>query len=165
MHNILRKSIRKCVCILLVLLKMIIDIYVSPEAIKYAPGLYFINTHKTKGFLLQPDWSEKYNKHIKKREHIELSFVWFILKVFQRHKRNHNFYSTACQHISYKNVCLLFFWFVLVKENQDEEFHWGNCYLILWFVPCNNWLLMRGGFINAIIFEKFIVLYNCKMLL
>ena len=44
-------------------IKMIIDIDVSPEAIKYAPG--FISSIHKKGISLQPDWSEKYIKHIK----------------------------------------------------------------------------------------------------
>lgn len=58
LHNILRKSKvwwQKWLGI---------DIYVSPEAIKYAPGFISSNTQK-KGIFLQPDWSEKYNKHIK----------------------------------------------------------------------------------------------------
>lgn len=110
---------------------------------------YFINRQKIKGFLsLQPDWSEKYNKHI------ELSFVWFILKVFQRHKRNHNFYSSACQHIFYVRKCVfIIFWFVLVIEIRKK--YWMRKLLSDTLIrACNNWLIMRAGPFGAINFEN-----------
>lgn len=98
--------------------------------------------HTNKGISLQPDWSEIY-----KKKHIELSFVWFILKVFQRHKRNHNFYSTACQHISYKSMFIMF-WFVLVIEIRKKN-PLRKLLSDTLIRACNNWLIMRGGFVRC----------------
>lgn len=141
-------------------IEMIIDIYVSPEAIKTCTWLFHLNTEK-KGFLYNQIDLKIYIKHIIIKKHIELSFVWFILKVFQRHKRNHFLFnnSSACQRFFVWEMCVFLF---LLKGNQEEEFMRKLLSDTL-IRACNNWLIIRKGEnLMQLFLWKFIVLNNCK---
>lgn len=80
------------------------------------------STHtQNKGISQQPDWSEKYNKHIKKRTYWTIFCLIYFEGVSKTQKKSQFLFHRVPTYFLSKCVFIIF-WFVLVIENQDEEF-------------------------------------------